>query len=85
MKLKTGAWSFGGSVPTKFEKHIAKSVPLYLEGHELIIGLSDFFLNEGSICYDIGCSTANLLKKINKNTKKKKNKIYWYRKRKKYV
>jgi len=31
MKLKTGAWSFGGSLPKKFENHISKSVPLYLE------------------------------------------------------
>ena len=63
MKLKTGAWSFGGKIPNKFEKHIAKSVPLYLEGHQIIVRLSDYFLKDGSICYDIGCSTANLLKK----------------------
>ena len=45
MKLKTGAWSFGGKIPNKFEKHIAKSVPLYLEGHQIIVRLSDYFLN----------------------------------------
>ncbi len=32
MKLKTGSWSFGGKTPDKFENHISKSVPLYLEG-----------------------------------------------------
>ena len=37
MNLKTGSWSFGGKTPEKFEKHIAKSVPLYLEGHKIII------------------------------------------------
>ena len=83
MKLKTGAWSFGGKIPNKFEKHIAKSVPLYLEGHQIIVRLSDYFLKDGSICYDIGCSTGNLLKKINKHSNKKKLKFYGIEKEKK--
>lgn len=37
-----------------------KSVPLYHEGHRLIISLSDFFVRECSICYEIGCSTGTL-------------------------
>lgn len=82
MKLKTGAWSFGGKIPNKFEKHIAKSVPLYLEGHQIIVRLSDYFLKDGSICYDIGCSTANLLKKINNHSNKKKIKLYGIEKEK---
>lgn len=72
MNLKTGSWSFGGKTPEKFEKHIAKSVPLYLEGHKIIISLSDYYLSENSNCYDIGCSTANLLNKIYDYTNKKK-------------
>ncbi len=72
MKLKTGAWSFGGQTPEKFEQHIAKSVPLYVEGHTIIKRLSDYFLTENSTCYDIGCSTANLLCKIHDYTNKKK-------------
>ena len=83
MKLKTGAWSFGGKIPNKFEKHIAKSVPLYLEGHQIIVRLSDYFLKDGSICYDLGCSTGNLLKKINKHSNKKKLKFYGIEKEKK--
>ena len=71
MKLKTGAWSFGGQIPNKFEKHISKSVPLYVEGHNIIGKLSDYFLTEKSVCYDIGCSTANLLSKIYDHTNKK--------------
>ncbi len=83
MKFKTGAWSFGGKIPNKFEKHIAKSVPLYLEGHQIIVRLSDYFLKDGSICYDIGCSTGNLLKKINKHSNKKKLTFYGIEKEKK--
>ena len=82
MKLKTGAWSFGGKIPNKFEKHISKSVPLYLEGHQIIIKLSDFFLKDESICYDIGCSTGNLLKKISAHSNKKKIILYGIEKEK---
>ena len=71
MKLKTGAWSFGGKIPNKFEKHIAKSVPLYLEGHQIIVRLSDYFLKDGSICYDIGTSTSELLIKLSNYSNKK--------------
>ena len=70
MNLKSGSWSFGGKIPNKFEKHIAKSVPLYLEGHKLIASLSDYFLLENSNCYDIGCSTGNLLNKLYDYTNK---------------
>lgn len=82
MKLKTGSWSFGGNIPNKFEKHISKSVPLYLEGHKIIIRLSDYFLKDESICYDIGSSTGNLLKKISVHTNKKKIILYGIEKEK---
>lgn len=67
---KRGAWSFGGETPKKFEKHITNSIPNYLEGHKMICKLSDYFLINGSICYDIGCSTANLLIKLANFTNK---------------
>ena len=44
-----------------FESHVSKSVPIYDRGHELIIQLSDFFVKQDSIVYDIGCSTGKLL------------------------
>lgn len=55
-------WSFGGAVSDNFDTHVQKSVPFYNEGHELIHKLSDFFINEQSICYEIGCSTSELLR-----------------------
>lgn len=57
-------WSFGGEVPKFFEEHVNKSVPLYSEGHNLILKLSDFFLPNPSICYDIGCSTGLLARQL---------------------
>ena len=76
MKLKTGSWTFGGNLPKKFEEHINKSVPLYLEGHNIINKLSDYFIKDGSNCYDIGCSTGNLLAKLSNHNNKKKVNFY---------
>lgn len=73
---KDSSWSFGNNVPKKFTKHITKSVPFYLEGHEIITFLSDFFLKEKSICYDLGCSTGTLLNKISKKHSKKYIQLY---------
>ena len=44
-----------------FELHVSKSVPIYKRGHQLIIKLSDFFIKNDSLVYDIGCSTGKLL------------------------
>ena len=68
------SWSFSGNVAEKFSDHVSKSVPFYQEGHELVCKLSDFFLKNDSICYELGVSTASLLNKLsnrhpNKNVK----------------
>ena len=43
-----------------FESHVEKSVPLYTEGHELIVNISDYFVKNDSLCYEIGSSTGAL-------------------------
>lgn len=53
-------WSFAGSVPERFERHIERSVPGYREGHALVAELSDFFVRPGSLVCEIGCSTGAL-------------------------
>jgi tRNA (cmo5U34)-methyltransferase len=57
-------WSFGGETSRSFDSHVARSVPLYRRGHGLILQLSDFFLSSGSTCYDLGCSTGLLARKL---------------------
>jgi tRNA (cmo5U34)-methyltransferase len=59
-----GNWSFKGDTVKDFDKHVKKSVPLYEEGHNLICDISDFFVNESSIVYEIGCSTGALSIKL---------------------
>lgn len=55
-----GRWNFGGAVSETFDAHVGRSVPFYDEGHDLVAKLSDFFLQEGSTCYELGCSTGRL-------------------------
>ncbi len=71
IKVENASWSFGKKVPKKFDSHIKKSVPLYSEAHELALNLSDFFLKENSRCYDLGCSTGTLIRKISERHNKK--------------
>ena len=71
IKVKKGAFSFGGKTPKNFDSHISKSVPLYELGQDLISKISSFFLNNESNVYDLGCSTGTLIKKIIIITKKR--------------
>ena len=71
LKKDRGKWNFGGKVPKNFQDHVSRSVPLYFEGHNLILKISDFFLKENSICYDVGCSTGDLIIKLSKYSNKK--------------
>ena len=64
-------WSFGGQTAQQFDEHVSKSVPMYTEGHQIICDLSDFFLSEGSSCYELGCSTGELTTKLALHNKSK--------------
>ena len=66
-------WRFRGEVVEKFDEHVAKSVPLYYQGHELICQLSDYFIKDGSTCYELGCSTGELTLKLAERTKHREN------------
>jgi tRNA (cmo5U34)-methyltransferase len=57
-------WDFGGEIPAGFDEHIKKSIPLYFEAGKLISQISDFFISDDSICYDIGTATGEILKTL---------------------
>lgn len=56
-------WSFDG-ISEAFGDHVRRSVPLYEEGHDLACRLSDYFIGQNSVAYDIGTSTGVLARKI---------------------
>ncbi len=57
------AWAFD-MVPERFESHIRRSVPYYDDGQSLVARLSDFFLPEGALAYDVGSTTGSLARQI---------------------
>lgn len=60
------SWTFGGDIPKTFDCHVSKSVPKYQEGHEIVLALSDFFVNKESVVYELGSSTGALTLKLAK-------------------
>jgi tRNA (cmo5U34)-methyltransferase len=60
------SWKFSGEMVKDFEEHVSKSVPLYNEGHDIILKISDYFVKDDSICYEIGTSTGILSYKLAK-------------------
>ena len=66
-------WTFGGEVANSFDDHVSKSVPLYKEGHALVLGLSDFFIKNDSVVYEIGCSTGSLISKLAASNQKRES------------
>ena len=71
IKAERAAWTFGGDVADSFDSHVSKSVPLYFEGHNLICGVSDFFIKNDSVVYELGSSTGVLIKKLANHNKAK--------------
>lgn len=65
-------WEFNEKVAKKFDLHIKKSIPLYEEGHNLILYSISFYLSNYKkkfpiVITDLGCSTGTLISKISKN------------------
>ncbi len=57
-------WRFSAEVSEKFEEHAERSIPDYRQNHQLILELSDFFIQNDSRCYELGCSTAALISQL---------------------
>ena len=68
-----GGWKFSGETVDTFDDHVSKSVPLYMEGHQLICDMSDFFIGPNSVCYEIGCSTGTLTLSLAEHNSSKQN------------
>lgn len=73
LSAETAGWQFGGRVPEKFLSHAKQSIPLYSLGHDLILEISDFFIQPHSVIYDLGCSTGQLLSLLCNRVSSEKN------------
>ena len=64
IETERASWSFDGSVAETFVDHVRQSVPMYDEGHDLACQISDYFVHDDSVCYEIGASTGQLLRRL---------------------
>jgi tRNA (cmo5U34)-methyltransferase len=56
-----GEWRFDANVSKAFDSHVRKSVPFYDEIQRMIVELSEYFVRDHSVIYDLGCSTGTTL------------------------
>ena len=73
---KEASWSFSGEVPKNFNEHVKRSVPFYDEGHRVVCKLSDFFVRDNALCYELGVSTGALISKLAKQHAHRRN-VRW--------
>ncbi len=64
IETERAAWRFDGNVAETFLDHVRKSVPMYDEGHDLTCQISDYFVHDDSVCYEIGASTGQLIRQL---------------------
>lgn len=76
IKSSNAGWSFGGQTPLYFDQHVQRSIPFYEEGHHLVLSLSDFFIQNSSIVYELGTSTGKLIKSLCTRHVSKNN-VHW--------
>jgi len=66
LNLIKDTWRFNDSVAENFDVHVRQSIPHYNELQNYLVQLSEWYLKDGTNIYDLGCSTGETIKKINK-------------------
>lgn len=56
-----GEWKFDEQVSQHFDTHVRKSVPLYEEVQKAVIEISEWFIRDNSVVYDLGSSTGETI------------------------
>jgi tRNA (cmo5U34)-methyltransferase len=62
--IEGASWRFDDNVANSFDKHVRQSIPFYDLIQNYICSLSEWFLKDHSIIYDLGCSTGETAKNI---------------------
>jgi tRNA (cmo5U34)-methyltransferase len=68
-----GEWRFDKNVSKAFDSHVRKSVPFYDEIQLMLIELSEYFVRDHSVVYDLGSSTGTTLDLLSKTHAGKKD------------
>ena len=64
LSIIENTWRFSDNVASNFDKHVIQSVPNYLLFQDYVAKLSEWFLKDGCLVYDLGCSTGQTIQKI---------------------
>ncbi|AUB37499.1 cmoA, tRNA [Nostoc flagelliforme CCNUN1] len=56
-----GSWEFSAQVAPKFNSHVIKSVPYYLDTQVAVAEVSDWFVRRNSLILDLGCATGSTI------------------------
>lgn len=76
--IEGNSWVFNKNVAVSFDKHVRQSIPFYDLIQKYITSLSEWFVKESSIIYDLGCSTGETAKNIIKLPSNKKKTFLYY-------
>ena len=72
LSLVEKTWRFNDEVASKFDAHVKQSIPHYSSFQKYIAKLSEWFLKDDCLVYDLACSTGetvNQLLKLKISTK----------------
>ena len=69
------SWKFNKNVSNQFDKHVRQSIPYYDGIQNYVSSLSEWFIKDNSVVYDLGCSTGETAKNL---FTKYKNKNFFY-------
>ena len=64
LSLVEKTWRFDNKVAIKFDTHVNQSIPHYLDLQSYTVKLSEWFLKDNTLVYDLGCSTGETIKAI---------------------
>lgn len=68
-----GTWRFDEEVSQAFDSHVRKSVPFYDELQRMVVEISEYFVRDQSIIYDLGSSTGATLQMLGEAHAAKEN------------
>ena len=57
-------WKFNKDASKNFDEHVRQSIPHYDDIQKYICSLSEWFIKDNSIIYDLGCSTGETAKNL---------------------
>ena len=68
-----GEWRFDHEVAQEFDQHVRRSVPFYDGAQDMVVEVSEWFVRDGIVVYDLGASTGETIHHLRNKHSEKKN------------